>query len=216
MAINKKYHPLIKAINQGNQELGVKEARKLVDSGVDVVTIFDDAIVPNLSELGNRFQRLEIFLPEMMYAADVVKAIHRELEDLIKDTSVEKSSGKIVIGTAYGDIHDLGKNIVISMLEVNGFEIHDLGVGVEAVDFIRKANEVDADIIAVSSLLTTSIPYMSDVIELRDSNFQNSKDYKILIGGGPINPDLAEELGADGYGDNAAEAVMQARNLIEA
>lgn len=214
MEINKMYHPLLKAINSGHTDDGVVEARKLVDAGHDVSEIFDKAIIPSLADLGDRFQRLEIYLPEMIYAADVVKAIQQDLGDMIQNTSAGQSQGKIVIGTAFGDIHDLGKNIVVAMLEVNGFEAYDLGVGVKAQDFIEKAKEVDADIIAISCLLTTSIPYISDIIDLlKGSNLESS--FKVLIGGGPITLDLAKELGANGYGDNAADAVDQARALIK-
>ena len=213
MAVDKMFIPLLEAINDGRIEDGVAEARALVNNGLDVSEMFDKAIVPSLADLGSRFQRLEIYLPEMIYAADVVKAIQNDLAELIQNNSAGQSQGKIVIGTTFGDIHDLGKNIVVAMLEVNGYKVYDLGVGVKSQDFIEKAKEVDADIIAVSCLLTTSIPYISDVVDLlKDSNL-NSK-FKVLIGGGPITPDLAKDIGANGYGDNAADAVDQTRALL--
>jgi len=216
MELETKYQNLSQAIMEGDQDAGLREARTLVESGLEVGKIFDQGIVPTLTEVGHRFERLEIFLPEMMFAAEVVKAIHQELAGSLEDHTPLQSPGIIVIGTAFGDIHDLGKNIVATMLEVNGFTVHDLGVNVEPMDFLRKARDVDADIIAISSLLMTSIPYMADVIEIVKSNASDRERYKTLIGGGPVTPEVAQEVGADAYGDNAADAVQQARRLIGA
>ncbi|HBG75232.1 MAG: hypothetical protein A2X25_12725 [Chloroflexi bacterium GWB2_49_20] len=214
MEISPEYQNLINAIENGDSQEGVSEAKKLNDSGHKIEDIFEKAIVPCLQDIGDRFSRLELFLPEMMEAADVVKAIHKEMESRLEAGQKVASSGKVVIGTVFGDIHDIGKNIVSSMLEVNGFEVYDLGINVSAQDFVRRARETDADIIAMSSLLTTSIPYMSDVIELLQSNENDRKRFKVLVGGGPMTPEAAKKIGSDGFGKDASDAVKQARALV--
>jgi methylmalonyl-CoA mutase cobalamin-binding domain/chain len=214
MQISPEYQILINAIESGDSQTGVAEAKKLNDAGHKIEDIFEKAIVPCLQDIGDRFSRLELFLPEMMEAADVVKAIHKEMEGRLAAGEKVASSGKVVIGTVFGDIHDIGKNIVSSMLEVNGFEVHDLGINVSAQDFIRRARETDADIIAMSSLLTTSIPYMSDLIELLRSNENDRKRFQVLVGGGPMTPEAASKIGADGFGKDASDAVKQARSLV--
>jgi trimethylamine corrinoid protein len=208
------YQDLIKAIQEGKIEPGVAAARDLIAGGHEVTEIFDSAIVPCLTDIGERFSRLEIFLPDMILAADVVKAIHSELEGSFQGADTLAVAGTLVIGTAYGDMHDLGKNIVVSMLEVNGFEVHDLGVDVSSQEFIKKAREANADIIAISCLLTTSIPYMADTVELIRGSEADSERFKVLVGGGPISNTIAEEIGADAYGEDAADAVVQARKLL--
>jgi methanogenic corrinoid protein MtbC1 len=150
----------------------------------------------------------------MILAADVVKAIYKEIEGTIQSTEVLDRAGKVVIGTAYGDMHDLGKDIVLSMLEVNGFEVYDLGIDVPAQVFIKKAREVDADIVAISCLLTTSIPYMADTVELIKGSDVDRMRFKVLVGGGPVTSNTANEIGADAYGEDAADAVVQARKLL--
>lgn len=213
MEIIDRYQPLAAAIENGDPEAGVAEARRLVAGGVGLREIYLQAITPVLKDIGDRFSRLELYLPDMIRAAEVVKAIHSELETTLVEEGGLESAGRIVIGTIYGDIHDLGKNIVISMLEVNGFEVHDLGVNVETFEFLKKAREVGADIVAVSSLLTTSLPYVEDVVKMIRSG-RPDPAFRILIGGGPVTAEFAERIGADGYGEDAADAVRQAARLM--
>jgi trimethylamine corrinoid protein len=214
MQIPPEFQSLATAIENGSVPEGVSEATKLNQAGFSVVDIFEKAIVPCLQEIGDRFSRLDIFLPEMMRSAEVVKAIQKALESSLGVGQSIHVAGKVVIGTTYGDIHDIGKNIVASMLEVNGFEVFDLGVSVAGPDFIRRAREANADIIAASSLLTTSIPYMADLIEQVNANESDRKRFKILVGGGPMTAERAKEIGADAFGKDASEAVVKARELM--
>ena len=218
MRVAQDFQPLVQAIEQGRVDEGVAEAERLNAAGYKMVTIFQDAIVPCLRDIGDRFSRLELFLPEMMRAAEVVKAIHKSLDSRMEGPADGTRAGKVVIGTVYGDVHDIGKNIVASMLEVNGFEVHDLGVSVEAQEFLRRAGEVGANIIALSSLLTTSIPYMADTIELvraMQSSRADRPRFKILVGGGPVTAEIAQKIGADAYGEDAVDAVRQAKALLQ-
>ena len=215
MHIPPEFKALATAIEDGTVPEGVAEAKKLNEAGYPVVDIFEKAIVPCLQDIGDRFSRLDIFLPEMMRSAEVVKAIQKGLEGKLGEGQSIHVAGRVVIGTTFGDIHDIGKNIVASMLEVNGFEVFDLGVSVAGIDFITRAREVNADIIAASSLLTTSIPYMTDLIELVRANESDRMRFKILVGGGPMTAEKARDIGADAFGKDASEAVVKAKELIQ-
>lgn len=215
MELPEIYGPLAKAIEQGEVEAGIAEAKRLVAGGTDLATIFKDAVEPLMQDIGDRFSRLEVFLPEMMTSALVVKGIQSELAGTLAGDNTVESRGKVVIGTASGDIHDLGKNMVIIMLEVNGFEVIDLGTGVEPLEFVKKAREVDADIIGISSLLTSSVPYMTETVQRIKEHPSDSQRFKVAVGGGPVNEQLANDIGADGYGEDASAAVTQMLALLQ-
>jgi methanogenic corrinoid protein MtbC1 len=212
--IPEAYTTLVERIQSGDAGGGVAEARRLVEAGHSLKDIFIDAVTPCLKDVGDRFSRLELFLPDMMRAAEVVKTIHTALEGELTGEGGLEQTGRVVIGTVYGDIHDLGKNIVASMLEVNGFEVHDLGVNVESFVFLERARAVNADIIAISSLMSTSLPYAADVIKLVRASEPDAARFKIMIGGGPVTADYAARIGADAYGEDAADAVRQAQALL--
>ncbi len=204
------------AIRTGDDEEAAALARQAVDAGVSPQEIFDSCVVPVLKDIGDQFGRLEIFLPEMIVAADAAKAVFGVLEPVLEAQQAGSMAlGKIVIGTAAGDVHDIGKNMVAVMLEVNGFEVIDLGTDVSPQDFLKTARSEEADIIAISSLLTTSLPYMKDVLAVLDATGRNEQ-FSVMLGGGPVTADWADEVGADGYGKDAAEAVDAARGIVGA
>ncbi len=215
MAIDKKYDTLIGAIEGGDVDAGVAEAKRLVADGISVAELFSEAISPCLADIGDRFSRLELFLPEMVLSADVVKGIHEALADTLSAGEEAASRGTVVIGTAYGDIHDIGKNIVAALLEVNGFKVIDLGIDVSASTFVERARAADADVIAISALMSTSMPYMSDAVEIIKGNEKDRDRFKVIIGGGPVNAEYATRVGADSYGDDAADAVRQIQSLLD-
>lgn len=214
--MTEEFQNLEKAIKIGDIELGVSESLKLVDSGKKPVEIFTEGIEPTLAEIGDQFSRLEIFLPEMINSAEVVKAIQKELKPLLEADHETTTKGKIVIATVSGDLHDIGKNIVKAMLEVNGFEVKDLGVDVEAQSILISARESGADIIALSALMIPSLPFVKDVIDFVEANEEARANFKVIVGGGPVNREWAEEAGADGYGDDAIEAVEIALQQVGA
>lgn len=209
---------LERAIRQGDAAAGVDEAVRLVEKGGhSPLEIFTQCIEPTLADIGDKFSRLELFLPEMMEAAEVVKAVQEALKPhLAADPTLKTSRGRIVIGTISGDLHDIGKNIVRAMLEVNGFEVKDLGVDVSPAALIAAAREFNADIIAISALMLPSLPYMRDAIEMVKQNESLRGRFKVMVGGGCLNRSWAEAAGADGYGDDAVEAVQVAKMLMEA
>ena len=214
MDLPEVYQPLVEAIERGDVESGVAEARRLVDDGTDLVAIFKEAIEPLMQDIGDRFSRLELFLPEMMLSALVVKGIQEELADTLAKAGGVESRGKVVMGTASGDIHDIGKNMVIIMLEVNGFDVVDMGVNVEPLDFVKKAREIDADIVGISSLLTSSVPYMTETVQMIKEHPSDRERFKVAVGGGPVNAEFAESMGADAFGEDASDAVTQMSNLL--
>ncbi len=211
--MDSKYNALAEAILDGDEELGVEEAQKLIASGCSPADIFVECIQDTLNALGDRFGRLEVFLPDLIMASDVVKAIQEDLSPLIAQSGGSISSGKVVIGTAFGDLHDIGKNMVSLMLEVNGFEVKDLGVNVPVEQFISAAQDMNADIIGISGLMLPSLPYMQDTIDRVKANSAMS-NVKIMVGGGPVTQEWATSAGADGYSDDAMGAVGLAKQLM--
>jgi methylmalonyl-CoA mutase cobalamin-binding domain/chain len=172
--------------------------------------------MPGADIVGKRFEEGEYFLPDLMLAGRALKAAMEILKPLLAsaaatDPSLKKA--KIVIATVQTDIHDIGKNIVASMLAAAGYEVIDMGVDVPLNSIIDKAEETRADIIALSALLTTSMPYMKDLIDLLQARGLRQK-YRVMVGGASVSPEWAESIGADGTGRDAIEAVRLARRLL--
>jgi len=151
-----------------------------------------------------------------MLSADAVKAIQVELLPMLEaDGSDYMKKGRVVIGTIFGDIHDIGKNIVSVLLQVSGFEVRDLGVAVPAQDIIDSAKDFDADIIGISGLMMPSLPYMRDAISLVKENPELADRFRIFVGGGPVTREWAEMVGADGFAEDAVSAVEEATRLMK-
>jgi len=213
--LNESYAALERAIREGNVQEAAAEAQALAEAGTSPLAIFSDCIEPVLADIGDQFSRLEIFLPEMMESADAVKGIQAVLQPYLEaDGSQRSSRGRVVICTISGDLHDIGKNIVRAMLEVNGFEVKDLGVDVTPSDAVNAAKEFDADIIAFSALMLPSLPYVKDAIDFVKDNDALRDRFKILVGGGPVTQGWVDGAGADGYGDDAIQAVQRALALV--
>ncbi len=208
-----QYADLEQAIFAGDSEAGKAAGRKLAEAGISPVEIFSQCIEPVLTVVGDRFSRLEIFLPEMIHSAEVVKAVQELLKPYLQGDNSLAARGRVVIGTVSGDLHDIGKNIVKAMLEVNGFEVKDLGVDVNPAAAVRAAVEFDADILAFSALMLPSLPYVRDAIAMVKENENYRARFKVIVGGGPVSLAWSEEAGADGYGDDAVEAVQVATKL---
>ncbi|MBW6457555.1 MAG: corrinoid protein [FCB group bacterium] len=190
---------------------GVRElTRKAIDTGTEVEDILTKALIPAMSIVGQRYERNEIFVPEMLFSA---KAMKSGLE-LIKPLLLEGNDlilGKVIIGTVQGDLHDIGKNLVCMMLEGAGFEIEDLGINVMPQKFLEAAKNNPDALIGMSALLTVTMKNMKGVIELLRENDLNNK---VFIGGAPVTPGFAEEIGAAGYAKNANQAVREAKRLL--
>ncbi|MDP7158345.1 MAG: corrinoid protein [SAR324 cluster bacterium] len=185
-----------------------------LDAGTDVKTILDEGMIVALDTIGKKFSSGTLFVPEMLMAAEAVQAGLDVLRPHLVDTGT-KPAGTVILGTVRGDLHDIGKNLVGLMLEGGGFRVVDLGADVDAETFITTAQENDADIIALSSLLTTSMPEMEKAVAaISEANESRNLNIKVMIGGPPINQDFAEKIGAHGYGLDAPGAVALARTLV--
>ncbi|MEM1547282.1 MAG: corrinoid protein [Candidatus Methanomethylicia archaeon] len=189
--------------------------KELLSEGCDPLDIVN-TLSNALKIVGEKFERGEIFLIHLVTIGEAVKKATSELlEPLIRMRGVKgRFLGRVVIGTVEGDIHDIGKNIVASMLFAAGFEVYDLGKDVPVEEFINKVRELKPEILALSALLTTTLPVQREVIEaLKRDGLRNS--VKVMVGGAPVTKRWAEEIGADGYGVDAVEAVMIAKNLVK-
>ena len=208
-------HNLSNAVLNFDSDAAADAARAAVALNINPVKAIEEGLAKGLREVGDRFERGELWLPHLMLGAEAMEAAVKILEEHIPKEELETtSSGTVVIGTVEGDIHDLGLRIVASMLRANGFKVYDLGCDTRSLDFIEKAKEVKADIIAASSLMTTTMPFMKDLIEALEAAGLRDQ-FKVLVGGGPVTEEWARKIGADGYGRDAAEAVKVAKELVK-
>ena len=200
----------------GDEDAAIAAARQSLGDGASPVEFFDNCISPSLQEIGKRFETLDIFLPEMVTAADTVERVN---EDVINPAVAESQSGasmslgKVLLATVQGDLHDIGKNMVGLMLKVNGFEVVDLGTNVSPLDIIARAEQENVDIIGMSALLTTCLPYMKDVGDFLVGKGIRDK-YSVIIGGAATHPDIAEDMGANAHGSSAADGVEKCKMLL--
>jgi corrinoid protein of di/trimethylamine methyltransferase len=207
----KALETLSQAILEYDSEAAKKAATAIIDAKIDPMAAIKEAIGHTANILHEKFERGECFLPHLVMAGDAMLAASAVLESAMpKDSAITKKV--VVIGTVEADLHSVGKNIVAMMLRSGGFEVHDLGVDVKSSAIIRTAKEVNADIIALSSLLTTTRPYQREVIEELESTGLRD-NFKVIVGGGPVTEDWAKEIGADGFGTDAVEALKVAREL---
>jgi len=191
-------------------------ARQQMDSGVSPLDFFNQIFTPAMTSIGDKFGRLEIFLPELMDSAEAAKAVSEQVVQprlSISNVGFSTSRGKVVLCSVKGDLHDIGKNMVKLMLQVNGFDVIDLGINVPPRDAINRAREEGADIIGLSSLMTTSMPYMKETVELRDGFGMKGK-IKVIVGGAPITPEYSQQIGADAFGRDAVEGVLRCIELM--
>lgn len=207
---------LFSKIQKSIVELDEEAITKLTDEALakrlDPIEVIDEAYTTGIQQVGRLFQAGEMFLPEMMFAADLVREAVSKIERLLPRGKMTRK-GKIVIGTVAGDIHDIGKNLVISWLSVQGFEVVDIGVDCPADKFIDSAIEEGADIVGASSLLTMTAPEQKKLIDrMKERNVRER--FKVLVGGAAINNLFAKEIGADGYGADMKEAADVVLSLL--
>jgi trimethylamine corrinoid protein len=192
-------------------------AQEVLDGDIEATDFFNDVFTPAMASIGDKFGRLDIFLPELIDSAERAQAISKEVLEPIfaaEGGDTQMSRGKIVLCTVQGDLHDIGKNMVSLMLQVNGFEVIDLGINVPPREALNRAKEVEADILGLSALMTTSQPYMKECVELRDG-FGLKENFSIIVGGAPITAEYTAQIGADAFGKSAVEAVEKCMSLME-
>ncbi|MCS7098614.1 MAG: corrinoid protein [Candidatus Methanomethyliaceae archaeon] len=208
------FNELAQCVIDGNEEKARIIAKRIIEMGLDPLKAINDGLMKGMRQVGEDFSNLKIYLPEVMMAAEAMKAALSILEPKILEKKIMEERRKVVIGTVQGDIHDIGKNIVALLLKANGFEVYDLGRDVPIDEFIKRAEEVKADIIAASTLLSTSMPYMEDLIKMLEERGLRDK-YIVMVGGGPVTREWAKSIGADGYGEDGDEAVRVAKELLK-
>lgn len=206
-----EYQTLYQAVLTGETEQALTAAEQLLTTGKKPLDIIDQGLIAAMGEVGDLFREGELFVPEVMMAAETVSQVIDRLKPLLDGEMVDR--GCVVIGTVKGDLHDIGKNLVALLLSSNGFRVIDLGNDVPADRFLAAAEEHQADIVGLSALLTTTMSYMSAVIDAFAAAGWRDR-VRIIIGGAPVTQEYATEIGADGYSEDAAEAVLLCLNLM--
>ena len=209
---NTNFSPLAQSVIDGELDSTLDEVQRCLAANVSPQSIMDDHLVPAMGEVGRLFEEGEYFVPELMIAARAMQAAMKVLNPLLSDSGVQKI-GRVVIGTVKGDFHDIGKNLVAAMLEGGGFDVVDLGVDVSAEQFVAAAQEQVGTLVAMSALLTTTMPQMKEVIAKLESEGLR-KTSKVIVGGAPVTDEFARTIGADGYSDNASAAVTLAKSFF--
>jgi corrinoid protein of di/trimethylamine methyltransferase len=205
---------LYDAILTGNAKKAEEVTKAALAAGADPSELLGKYMIPAMDEVGKRFECNDYFVPELLIAARAMKTALLLLTPKLAAAGV-KAAGRVVIGTVQGDLHDIGKNLVASMFEGGGFKVVDLGVDVSPLKFVEAAKEEDGSIVALSALLTTTMTQMKLVVqELKAAGLREKT--KVIIGGAPITQQYADEIGADGYSDNASGAVGLVRKLVGA
>jgi len=201
---------LADAIIRGDQNTAVEITKAALSEGAAAKSILDEGLIAGMDVIGARFKKYEVFIPDVLLAARAMKMATKILEPELAKEGV-KPVGKFLIGTVQGDLHDIGKNLVAMMLKGAGFEVVDLGVDIGPEKFVEEAKAADAQVIGMSTLLTTTMPAMEKtIIALKEADVSA----KIMIGGAPVTQGYADEIGAHGYAPDAASAVDTAKNLV--
>jgi len=201
-----------KAINEYNANEAKEVAQRGIAEGIEPMELMNKGFIPGISQVGDRFAQGECFLPELIQSADAMR-IATEIINAAIPAEAQKRKGKVVVGTVEGDIHDIGKTIVVSLLKANGFEVYDLGRDIPTEKFIEKAEEIGADIIGSSALLTTTMEGQKKLeLALKKAGLKGK--YKTMVGGAPVTQRWADRIGADAYAEDAGEAVKKAKQLL--
>lgn len=203
---------LSEAVVDMDEEQAAAMAQAVVDEGFDAYAAIEKGLSQGMEEVGRLYEEEEYFIPELLLCSDAMYAGIEILKPHIKKRQ-DNEHHTVVIGVVEGDTHDIGKNLVKIMLESAGFEVVDLGRDIPAREFLRQAEDSEADIIALATLMTTAMPAMREVVEELEKEGKR-QDYKVIIGGGPISAAFAKKIGADVYAVNAAEAARLARELV--
>ena len=210
--MNDKYSDLYNGILEGDKDAAVAGVAQALEANNDPAEILNEGMIAAMKEVGRLFEEGEYYVPEMLIAARAMQAGLALLKPLLVDSGIEPT-GRVVVGTVKGDLHDIGKNLVAMMLEGAGFAVTDLGTDVSPEKFVAAIQEDSVDVVALSALLTTTMPSMKNTIEtisaagLRDN-------VKVIVGGAPVTQEYADQIGADGFATDASGAVTVAESLL--
>jgi trimethylamine corrinoid protein len=208
------FKEMAQSITDGEAEKAAELAKKSIELGIDPLEAINNGFVNGVNYVGDQFSCGMMFLPELVMAGEAMKAAVAVLEpELAKRGTERKMLGKVVLCTVEGDIHEIGKTLVGTMLSATGFQVFDMGVDVPVMKVVEKAREVDADIVAMSALLTTTMVHQKDVIEALEDVGIRSK-VKVMVGGAPVTQEWVKQIGADGYSEDAIGAARIAKQLL--
>ncbi len=206
---------LSEAVAEGEEDAASEFVQMALDAGIDPLVALNDGAAKGMNTVSKLYDEGEAFLPELILSGDAMSAaVNVIFSNMSAEEAASNKAGIVVLGQAKGDVHDIGKNVVGALLAVNGFEVHDLGTDVDVKTFFTKAQEVNADIVGMSTLLTTSLPYMSDTLNYI-SDTGNREKYNFIVGGGPCTVEFAEKIGADGWSRSASDCVELCRQLMQ-
>jgi corrinoid protein of di/trimethylamine methyltransferase len=208
------FKQMAQAVIDGDDDEAIALAQKALDQGVDPLEAINKGYTAGMDVVGELYSTGDYFLPDLILGGEAMKAALSALEPALQASGQAREVlGTVVLGSVKGDIHEIGKSLVGSMLSANGFEVHDLGIDIEADEFVSKAREYNADIVALSALLTTTMLHQRDVIELlAEAGFRDR--VKVMVGGSPVTQGWADQIGADGFAEDAAGAVVVAKRLM--
>lgn len=210
------FKQMAQAVIDGDDDEAIALAQQALDQGVDPLEAINEGYTAGMDVVGELYSTGDYFLPDLILGGEAMKAALAALEPALKASGqVRVVLGTVVLGSVKGDIHEIGKSLVGSMLSANGFEVYDLGIDIEADEFVSKAREYNADIVALSALLTTTMLHQRDVIELlAEAGFRDR--VKVMVGGSPVTQGWADQIGADGFAEDAAGAVVVAKKMMGA
>jgi len=207
------YDKLAQAVVDGEDEIAVETAKAALAAGLDPLACINNGLTEGMNRVGELFDSGEYYLPDLIIGGEAMKAAMEVLEPALLDDQEREVLGKVVIGTVEGDLHEIGKNLVATLLSVSGFRVTDIGIDKSPADFLNAVIEADADIVGASALLTTTMLVQGQIVEaLEDAGLRDK--VKVIVGGAPVNQSWADQIGADAYGENAISSVAIAKKLM--
>lgn len=207
------YDKLAQAVVEGEDEIALETAEAALEAGLDPLECINNGLTEGMNRVGELFASGEYYLPDLIIGGEAMKAAMNVLEPALLESQQREVLGKIVIGTVQGDLHEIGKTLVATLLSANGFKVTDIGVDKSPVDFLNAAIEADADIVGASALLTTTMVVQGQIVEALDDAGLRDK-IKVMVGGAPVDQSWADQIGADAYGENAISSVAIAKKLM--
>ncbi len=209
--MSEQFQKISDCILNGDDEEITSLIKEALDSGINAKDILNKGLIPAMDIVGPKMESGEMFIPEVLMAADVMKAGLEEIKPLLSEGDIS-TAGTVVIGTVQGDLHDIGKNLVAMMLEVSGFRVVDIGVDKDINSFLEACEKEKPDVVGLSALLTTTMSAMKETVAAIKDKF---KDIKVIVGGAPVSCDFAKSINSDGYSDDAGGAVMLCKSLVK-
>lgn len=207
------YEKLAQAVVDGEDEIAIETAKAALEAGLDPLECINNGLTEGMNRVGELFASGEYYLPDLIIGGEAMKAAMNVLEPALLDTQEREVLGKVVIGTVQGDLHEIGKTLVATLLTANGFQVTDIGADKSPIDFMNAAIELDADIVGASALLTTTMVVQGQIVEALDDAGLRDK-VKVIVGGAPVDQSWADQIGADAYGKDAISSVAIAKKLM--